>query len=321
MTRLAAAAAFIAAAWSSSLPSLAQPESISGPPLVPLVVQAPELAGKQAAQSGDAVFRQFLRPVAGLRSQDPFKVAHTPEGYRRSYEITVPAGTSFFLTSFAGKEFYCTAQSFENSFWDVVEGGICLRDANSDGIAEARVTLPRKGRRIRHIFEFTGSVRNAPVEAVSVRYTKLATEELPQIKLEAVVTRGGLMDGRTWRISLRAHIPANISTEVDETFPWSYVEWPQGAADRISRVMVGVPAKPDKAGNPGFNWAPFAFTMKPEGQDAISVRQTAGLAPGFAFVVGAGEVVEGNYVKNATSILQFVAIPQLSAAFQIVEVQ
>ncbi|HJR56270.1 MAG TPA: hypothetical protein VJ798_06805 [Rhizomicrobium sp.] len=320
MTRLVAAAAFVTAVWGTSAPCWAQPESFSGPPLVPLVVQAPELAEKEAAQSGDAVFRQFLRPVAGVRSQEAFKVAHKPEGYRRGYEITVPAGTLFFLTSLAGKELFCTAQSFENSFWDVIEAGVCLRDANSDGVAEGHVTLARKGRRIRHIFEFTGMVRNAAVEPIPVRYAKLPTEDLPQIKLEGTVSRSGLLDGRTWRISLRAYIPANVSTEVDEQYPWSYVDWPRGAADMIERHTVSVPAKPDKAGNSSFHWAPFAFTLKPEGQDAITVRQTAGLPAGFAIVAGTGEVVGSNYVKT-TSTLQFVAIPQLSAAFQIVELQ
>jgi hypothetical protein len=320
MTRSVAAAAFVAAVIGSSMPGWAQAESLSGPPFVPLVVQAPELAQKEGAQRGDIVFRQFLRPVSGVRSQEPFKVAFKPEGYRRGYEITVPAGTPFFLTSLAGKELFCTAQSFENSFWDVIEAGVCLRDSNSDGVAEGLITLARKGRRIRHIFEFTGVVRNAPVEPVSVPYAKLSTDELPQIKLEAVLGRGDFLDGRTWRISLRAHIPANVSTEVDKEYPWSYVDWPKGAADRIDRLEVAVPARPDKAGNLAINWAPFAFALKSEGPDTVTIRQTAGLPAGFAIVAGTGEVAKGNYI-NTTSTLQFLAIPQLSAVFQIVELQ
>lgn len=290
---------------------------LRGSPFFILVASPPAISSKVNARDGDVVYRQILRPFSGLRSSAAFRVQFTPEDYRKGYDIDVPAGTIFLTTIVSGQQLFCAARSFENSIWDTVEAAVCLQDINADGVADRHVVFGRDTRRVRHIYEFTGDIKNAPFKAVAVAYEGIPVDALPQIRIEALAVRkGGLNFGSRWALEMRAYVPAEIATELEDDVPYSFVGWDGDQADYISRTQVRADVDVDKSGTATVRWGAFSFSVSDESRDFLSVKALTGLPVGLIAEAGEGEITQENAPSymNATALLRFVPLKAPPAA-------
>jgi hypothetical protein len=169
----------------------ASPSPFGGPDRfeIPLIALAPTVTAKAQAGNGDVLFEQPLRPAGAVRLKADLAV-HITNSSKGDLDLAVPAGTVFVKAVSQGAVSYCAARSaVAFGFWGGLDLGLCLSDAQNDGVFETLTTVDHGANRIRGPLELT--YPHGVTVPIAAPYEPVAPEQAPLLKLHVVFYNDG----------------------------------------------------------------------------------------------------------------------------------
>jgi hypothetical protein len=175
-----------------------------------LLALQPTVSGKDAADNGDVIFVQPLRPTEAVRTKADLPVHFV--SFRGPVDFVVPAGVILVKALSGNEEFFCTSRSVkEVTFWSWQEVGLCLRDTANDGSFDELSAIGQKGWRIRSPYELAFREASRPVVPVNLAYENLPADQIPNLELQGVFYNdGNLLSFGVGTVSLGICWPAAL---------------------------------------------------------------------------------------------------------------
>ncbi len=270
--------------------------ALSGPaggPLhfeIPLVALAPTVTAKEQANNGDVLFEQPLRFAGAVRLKAAFPVL-IPETFKGKIDITVPAGTIFVKAVAAGSTYYCaTRVGVAYGFWGGLDIGVCLSDANGDGVFDSFLPVSNFTSRLRSPAEMLRA--GAAASPVSVAYERIADADAPALMLHVVFYNDG--GGLTKFVfhqfaSVAMEVCVPLALTIDDadyatggSGACDALDWPSSLRPRDNydviarRYSVAARASESETAT----WGPISLTLSGLEGNRVSSTSQGGLAPG-----------------------------------------